>query len=60
MAETDESAGPRLPRGPIDRIVEPVMRFLHVEATSGVVLLVCTVVALVLANSPAADSFLGF
>lgn len=44
----------------MDRIVKPVMRFLHIEAASGVVLLFCTVVALVLANSPWAKQFLGF
>jgi NhaA family Na+:H+ antiporter len=42
------------------RLAEPVLRFLHVEAASGVVLLLCTVAALVLANSPAAEAFLGF
>ncbi len=52
-------AGPKtddlIPREPIHRIVEPVTRFMHVEAASGVLLLVCTAVALVLANSGAAD-----
>jgi NhaA family Na+:H+ antiporter len=49
-----------LPEDPIDRLLQPVVRFLHVEAASGVVLLLFTVAALVLANSPWADSFLGF
>jgi Na+:H+ antiporter, NhaA family len=49
-----------LPRQPIDRIVGPVMRFLHVEATSGVLLLVCTLIALVAANSPMSQWYLGF
>ncbi|MFO7610402.1 MAG: Na+/H+ antiporter NhaA, partial [Candidatus Krumholzibacteriia bacterium] len=44
-----------LPRQPIHRVVDPVARFLHVEAASGVLLLACTAVALVLANSAAAD-----
>ena len=44
-----------LPDEPIRKIVEPVMRFLHVEAASGVLLLACTAVALVLANSAAGD-----
>jgi NhaA family Na+:H+ antiporter len=48
----------RLPAKPIDRVVEPVVRFLHVESASGVVLLLFTLVALVLANSAAAESFL--
>ena len=42
-----------LPREPIHRLVDPVVRFMHVEAASGVLLLVCTAVALVLANSAA-------
>jgi len=46
-----------LPRAPIDRLVRPLAHFLHVEAASGVVLLVCTAAALALANSPWADGF---
>ena len=37
---------------PVGRLVEPLVRFLHVESSGGIVLLACTVVALVLANSP--------
>jgi NhaA family Na+:H+ antiporter len=48
----------RLPKGPIDHVIEPIERFLHVEAASGIALLACTLVALVLANSPVADHFL--
>jgi NhaA family Na+:H+ antiporter len=44
-----------LPREPIHRIVDPVVRFMHVEAASGVLLLACTVIALALANSAAGD-----
>jgi NhaA family Na+:H+ antiporter len=44
-----------LPREPIHRIVEPIARFMHVEAASGVLLLLCTAIALVLANSGAGD-----
>jgi NhaA family Na+:H+ antiporter len=41
---------------PIERWMRPFVRFLHVESVSGVFLLVCTAVALILANSPwAAD-----
>ncbi len=36
---------------PIRRLTAPIRRFLHIEAASGAVLLVCTVVALLLANS---------
>ncbi|HEX5138513.1 MAG TPA: Na+/H+ antiporter NhaA [Planctomycetota bacterium] len=49
-----------LPREPVDRLLGPLQRFLHIEAASGVLLLVATVAALVAANSPWADGFLGF
>ena len=49
-----------LPTGPIDRVKAPFERFMHVEASSGIVLLVATILALVLANSPFSESFLGF
>lgn len=50
----------RFPAEPIDRLIEPVVRFLHVETAGGVALLLSTLVALILANTPASDSFLGF
>jgi NhaA family Na+:H+ antiporter len=37
---------------PIDRMLEPVARFLRIEAVSGVLLLICAAVAMLLANSP--------
>ncbi|UCE86325.1 MAG: Na+/H+ antiporter NhaA [Deltaproteobacteria bacterium] len=49
-----------LPREPISRITQPLEEFMHVESSSGIVLLLATVTALVLANSPAADGFLAF
>ncbi|HJY82371.1 MAG TPA: Na+/H+ antiporter NhaA [Candidatus Binatia bacterium] len=48
----------RLPDELIDRVVEPVTRVLHVESASGVVLLMFTVAALILANSSVSDEFL--
>ncbi len=45
---------------PIDRIVQPLERFLHVESASGVVLLLCAVVALAVANSPASAAYEAF
>ncbi|MCZ6463317.1 MAG: Na+/H+ antiporter NhaA [Proteobacteria bacterium] len=61
MTGDEHSQLPRsLPREPVDRVVEPLSRFLHVEAASGVVLILCAGTALVLANSPLADGFLGF
>lgn len=50
--------GIELPSQPIDRILQPIARFLHVEATSRIVLLLFTIVALVLANSPWSQTFL--
>jgi hypothetical protein len=41
-----------LPREPIDRLMGPLEKFLHIEAAAGVVLLGAAVLALVLANSP--------
>jgi NhaA family Na+:H+ antiporter len=46
-----------LPRRPVQRFTDPVARFLHVQSTSGIVLLAATAAALVLANSPAAGPF---
>jgi hypothetical protein len=51
-----ESA-PGLPVTPVDRWLAPLNRFLHIEAASGVVLLACTAVALVVANFRAAAWF---
>jgi NhaA family Na+:H+ antiporter len=48
------------PREPIDRIVDPVSRFLHVQSASGLVLLVFTAAALALANSTFSQEFLAF
>jgi NhaA family Na+:H+ antiporter len=56
---TDESH-PLLKSEPIDRLVNPLVRFLHVEIAGGVALLAATAAALLLANSPlaaAADHF---
>jgi len=42
---------------PIDRILRPFEEFFKIEASSGIILLVCTAVALFWANSPWADSY---
>ena len=47
-----------LPAEPIDHIIGPLRRFIHVEATSGILLLGVTCLALALANSPFASAFL--
>lgn len=49
-----------LPGRPVDRFIEPLARFFHVESASGIVLLFVTVMALVLANSPLSDAYLAF
>lgn len=49
----------RLPAKPVDRIIEPLARFLRIEAVSGILLVFVTGIALTLANSPFADEFLG-
>lgn len=53
-----ERGGLKLRREPIDRLTEPFERFMHVEAAGGVVLLVCALIALTLANSPFAEGYL--
>ena len=53
--EVSDSHDDLLPAEPIRRLTKPIQRFLHIEAASGGVLLLATVVALILANSPAAE-----
>jgi NhaA family Na+:H+ antiporter len=48
----------RLPKEFVDRLTKPFARFLGVEAAAGVVLLLFTVAALILSNSPWAHPFL--
>ena len=47
-----------LPERPVDKFLEPLARFLHIESASGIVLVIATIIALALANSPFADVFL--
>lgn len=54
-----ERGGPFVfPATPIDRIVAPFERFLHVSAASGAALLLASGAALFLANSPWSEGFL--
>jgi NhaA family Na+:H+ antiporter len=46
-----------LPPAAVQRLLEPMARFLRVEALSGVILLAMAAAALVLANSSWADAF---
>ena len=57
-ASSNRSKLPLLPRAPIDVVTNPVQRFMHVEAASGLVLLALTALALYLANSRFAEAFL--
>ena len=47
----------RLPNELVDRLTKPFARFLRVEAAGGAILLLFTVAALVLSNSPWAEPF---
>jgi NhaA family Na+:H+ antiporter len=58
--DSDHHPIPRLPREPIDTLVDPLKRFMHIESSSGIVLLISTIVALILANGPATAQFLAF
>ena len=49
-----------LPRAPIATVLEPLNRFLHVQAASGVVLLLAAIAAFAAANSPAGAEYLAF
>ena len=49
-----------LPERPIQRLQRPLLAFTHVESASGIVLLVCTAIALIAANSPLAEAYAAF
>ena len=49
-----------LPDRPIQRLQRPLTAFMHIESASGVVLLICTAVALIAANSPYAEVYDAF
>ncbi|PQA54501.1 Na+/H+ antiporter NhaA [Siphonobacter curvatus] len=44
-------------KAPIDRLIQPVNKFIHQEYTSGIVLFLSVIVALIWANSPGAESY---
>jgi NhaA family Na+:H+ antiporter len=61
MANKKQPASSKsIPERPVQRWLVPVKSFLEIEAASGVILLLCTVVALVVANSPWAKPFAEF
>lgn len=51
---------PALPKGPIHRIARPIRRFLEVQSASGIALVICTIVAMAVANSPWAAAYHDF
>lgn len=57
MAKATVATNPLLPAQPIRRFTRPLTHFLQIESASGIVLLVCTAVALALANSPLAGAY---
>lgn len=59
MSRHPSKAPPPLPPARLvaERVFSTLERFLHIEAVSGIVLLVATAVALTWANSPAAESY---
>jgi NhaA family Na+:H+ antiporter len=60
MAHHRSKPSVALPEAPIHRWLVPVKSFLQIEAASGGLLLLCTVIALILANSPWAHAFESF
>jgi Na+:H+ antiporter, NhaA family len=59
VSHKSDVISPTLPEAPIERWTAPLRRFLHIEAAGGIVLLACTAIALILANSGAAEWFAG-
>ncbi|WP_105264729.1 Na+/H+ antiporter NhaA [Pseudoalteromonas sp. T1lg76] len=53
----DNSGVTRLPKEFADRLTNPFARFLRIESAGGAILLFFTVAALIVSNSPWADSF---
>ena len=51
-AHRSKSRGPQSIGAPVQRLIAPLVRFLEIESASGVLLIVCTAIALAIANSP--------
>ncbi len=54
---TDTLGQKPLPKTPVEQLLLPFQRFIHAEASSGILLIAFTVLALIWANSPWADSY---
>lgn len=59
-SHNNRSNSPHIPRTRISALSRPLLDFLAVESAGGFILLFCTVIALVLANSPFSESFAHF
>ena len=46
--------------GPVRRLLEPITRFMQIESASGLVLLACAIIAMILANSPWSQAYAAF
>jgi NhaA family Na+:H+ antiporter len=55
MNSTDQM--PEVSATPMERILFPFKKFLHLQAASGILLMICAVIALLWANSAWADSY---
>jgi Na+:H+ antiporter, NhaA family len=44
-------------KSPIEKIVQPVQQFMHQQKAGGIVLGICVIIAMILANSPWADAY---
>lgn len=60
MAQHHDHEETIMPVEPVQIIFKPLAHFLHVEAASGIVLIICALVALIVANSPWSDAYRGF
>lgn len=58
--EASKSTDVPLPVQPIDHLLRPLAQFLHVEATSGLLLVFCAAIALVCANTSFGEDYLAF
>ncbi len=57
MAQSKPWLAPHWSETSIARILTPIQQFIHTSAAGGIVLMVATVLALILANSPLADEY---
>jgi NhaA family Na+:H+ antiporter len=57
MAGQHLAPGTQRSNPPIARLLRPIQEFIHTSAASGIVLMIATVVALIIANSPLAAAY---